>query len=151
MQPTESKGLSSSIFISRCRAVWIHIGEMSCSSYKVKRISGFDPPPARVFAWRVLELKEQGVREDDAMAVADMEYRTQKKAKKKAYKELKEIARSEGKKPPPNPYPSAIKEIQAEEKKYVMDRLFNPKVIEIANKMKEERDKLRQDRAADGL
>jgi len=29
-----------------------------------------------------------------------------------------------------------------------MDRLFNPKVIEIANKMKEERDKLRQDRAA---
>ena len=77
-----------------------------------------------------------------------MEYRTQKKAKKKAYKELKEIAQSEGKKPPPNPYPSAIKEIQAEEKKYVMDRLFNPKVIEIANKMKEERDKLRQDRAA---
>jgi len=49
-----------------------------------------------------------------------MEYRTQKKAKKKAYKELKEIARSEGKKPPPNPYPSAIKEIQAEEKKYVI-------------------------------
>ncbi|CAD6270712.1 unnamed protein product [Miscanthus lutarioriparius] len=112
------------------------------------KISGFDPPPARVFAWRVLELKEQGVSEDDAVAVADMEYRTQKKAKKKAYKELKEIARSEGKKPPPNPYPSAIKEIQAEEKKYVMDRLFNPKVIEIANKMKEERDKLRQDRAA---
>ncbi|VAI15862.1 unnamed protein product [Triticum turgidum subsp. durum] len=35
------------------------------------KISGFDPPPARVFAWRVLELKEQGVNEDDAMAVAD--------------------------------------------------------------------------------
>jgi hypothetical protein len=35
------------------------------------RISGFDPPPARVFAWHVLELKEQGVSEDDAMAVAD--------------------------------------------------------------------------------
>ena len=77
-----------------------------------------------------------------------MEYWTQKKAKKKAYKELKEITHSEGKKAPPNPYPSAIKEIQAEEKKYVMDHLFNPKVIEIANKMKEERDKLRQDRAA---
>ena len=45
-----------------------------------------------------------------------MEYWTQKKAKKKAYKELKEITHSEGKKPPPNPYPSAIKEIQAEEK-----------------------------------
>jgi hypothetical protein len=36
------------------------------------RISGFDPPPARVFAWRVLELKEQGVDEDVAMAVADV-------------------------------------------------------------------------------
>ncbi|TVU50702.1 hypothetical protein EJB05_02089, partial [Eragrostis curvula] len=114
------------------------------------KISGFDPPPARVFAWRVLELKEEGVSEDDAMAVADMEYRTEKKAKKKAYKELKEIARSEGKRPPPNPYPSAIKEIQAEEKKYVMDRFYNPKIIEIANKMKEERDQLLQDRGAPG-
>jgi hypothetical protein len=36
------------------------------------RISGFDPPPARVFAWRVLELKEQAVSEDYAMAVADV-------------------------------------------------------------------------------
>jgi hypothetical protein len=36
------------------------------------RIRGFDPPPARVFAWRVLELKEQGVSEDYAMAVADV-------------------------------------------------------------------------------
>ncbi|RLN30830.1 hypothetical protein C2845_PM05G06560 [Panicum miliaceum] len=59
------------------------------------KISGFDLPPARVFAWRVLELKEQGVSEDYAMAVADFEYRKEKKAKKKAYKELKEIARSE--------------------------------------------------------
>ncbi|TVU27148.1 hypothetical protein EJB05_29731 [Eragrostis curvula] len=114
------------------------------------KISGFDPPPARVFAWRVLELKAEGVSEDDAMAVADMEYRTEKKAKKKAYKELKEIARSEGKRPPPNPYPSAIKEIQAEEKKYVNDRFNNPKIIEIANKMKEERDQLLQDRGAPG-
>ncbi|RLM58463.1 hypothetical protein C2845_PM18G14600 [Panicum miliaceum] len=65
------------------------------------------------------------------MAVADFEYRKEKKAKKKAYKELKEIARSEGKEPPPNPYPSAIKEIQAEEKKYVMDRFYNPKVYTV--------------------
>jgi hypothetical protein len=36
------------------------------------RISGFDPPPARLFAWRVLELKEQGISEDYAMAVADV-------------------------------------------------------------------------------
>ena len=78
------------------------------------------------------------------------ENRKEKKAKKKAYKELKEIARNEGKEPPPDPYPSAIKEIQAEEKKYVMDRFYNPKVIEIANKMKEERDMLLRDRAASG-
>ncbi|THU66717.1 hypothetical protein C4D60_Mb05t17150 [Musa balbisiana] len=92
------------------------------------KISGFDPPPARVFAWRVLELKGQG-----------MEYRAEKKAKKKAYSELKQIARLQGKKPPPNPYPSAIKEIQAEEKKFVRDRFFNPKILEIVQKMKAEK------------
>ncbi|KAA8529395.1 hypothetical protein F0562_033806 [Nyssa sinensis] len=36
------------------------------------KICGFDPPPARVFGWRVLELKEQGVTEEEAMAVADV-------------------------------------------------------------------------------
>ena len=73
-----------------------------------------------------------------------------RKQRRKHTKELKEIARSEGKEPPPDPYPSAIKEIQAEEKEYVMDRFYNPKVIEIANKMKEERDMLLRDRAASG-
>ncbi|CAA6661454.1 unnamed protein product [Spirodela intermedia] len=77
------------------------------------KISGFDPPPARVFAWRVLELKDQGVGEDQAMAIADMEYRMEKKQKKEAYRRLKQISRLQGKRPPPDPYPSAIKEIQA--------------------------------------
>lgn len=77
-----------------------------------------------------------------------MEYGAEKKAKKLAYKELKQIARREGKQPPPNPYPSAIKEIQAEEKKYVRDRFHNPKVLEIVNKMKEDRQMFLQDRAA---
>ena len=36
------------------------------------RISGFDPPPARLFGLRVLDLKEQGVSEEEAMAVADV-------------------------------------------------------------------------------
>ncbi|CAL9752940.1 unnamed protein product [Musa acuminata subsp. burmannicoides] len=103
------------------------------------KISGFDPPPARVFALRVLVLKGQGVSEEEAMAVADMEYRAEKKAKKKAYSELKQVARLQGKKPPPNPYPSAIKEIQAEEKKFVRDRFFNPKILEIVQKMKAEK------------
>ncbi|XXG45269.1 hypothetical protein AAC387_Pa02g0395 [Persea americana] len=103
------------------------------------RFSGYDPPPARVFGWRVLELKEQGVSEEEAIAVADMEYRAEKKVKKNAFVRLKQIARLQGKKPPPNPYPSPIKEIQAEERKYVHERFTNPKILEIVKKMKEEK------------
>uniref|UniRef100_A0A7N0ZYH6 Small ribosomal subunit protein mS23 n=1 Tax=Kalanchoe fedtschenkoi TaxID=63787 RepID=A0A7N0ZYH6_KALFE len=99
-------------------------------------ISGFDPVPARIFGLRVLELQEQGVKEDDAMAVANMEYRAHRKEKKMAYSRLKQIARLQGTKPPPNPYPSAIKEIQAEERKFVRDRFFNPKILEIVKQMK---------------
>jgi hypothetical protein len=43
------------------------------------RLTGFDPPPARVFAWRVMELKKQGVGEDEAVAVADVMYSILKK------------------------------------------------------------------------
>ena len=68
-----------------------------------------------------------------------MEYQSEKKEKKKAYARLKQIARLQGKKPPPNPYPSAIKEIQAEERKYVHDRFFNPRVKEIVQNLKQER------------
>uniref|UniRef100_A0A5K0WAP1 Uncharacterized protein n=5 Tax=Nymphaea colorata TaxID=210225 RepID=A0A5K0WAP1_9MAGN len=68
-----------------------------------------------------------------------MEYRAEKKAKKKAYVRLKQLARLQGKKPPPNPYPSAVKEIQAEEMKYVRDRFTNPKILDIVKKMKEEK------------
>ncbi|KAF3793395.1 hypothetical protein EJ110_NYTH09371 [Nymphaea thermarum] len=46
-----------------------------------------------------------------------MEYLAEKKAKKKAYIRLKQLARLQGKKPPR----SAIKEIQAEEMKYIRD------------------------------
>ncbi|KAK3411460.1 hypothetical protein EUGRSUZ_I00218 [Eucalyptus grandis] len=103
------------------------------------KICGFDPPPARVFGQRVLELKETGVSEEEAMAVADMEYRLEKKAKKQAYVQLKKIAKLQGKRPPPNPYPSAIKEIQAEERKHVWDRFHNPEIRKIIQKMKEEK------------
>ncbi|KAM3265526.1 hypothetical protein P3L10_002520 [Capsicum annuum] len=114
------------------------------------KISGFDPPPARVFGWRVLELKEQGVREEEAMAVADMEYRAEKKGKKKAYSRLKKIARLQGRKPPPNPYPSAIKEIQAEERLFVRDRFYNRDILKIVEKLKEERQAELQDRRSGG-
>lgn len=68
-----------------------------------------------------------------------MEYRQDKKAKKKAYTRLKQIAQLKGKKPPPNPYPSAIKEIQAEERKYVAARFFDPKIRESVRRMMEEK------------
>ncbi|KAJ0692813.1 hypothetical protein HanPI659440_Chr15g0590131 [Helianthus annuus] len=110
------------------------------------KICDFDPTPSRIFGSRVLDLKEQGVGEEEAIDVADMEYRLQKKTKKKAYKRLKEIARIRGTKPPPNPYPSAIKEIQAEEKKYVHDRFFNPRILEIVEKLKEQQDAEMHDR-----
>ncbi|XP_022765379.1 uncharacterized protein LOC111310318 [Durio zibethinus] len=103
------------------------------------KISGYDPPPARLFGLRVLELKEQGVSEEEAMAVADMEYRMEKREKKKAYARLKQIARLQGKKPPPNPYPSAIKEIQARERKFVHDRFYKPEILKIVEKIKEEK------------
>ncbi|KAK4763720.1 hypothetical protein SAY87_013158 [Trapa incisa] len=107
---------------------------------------GFNPPPARVFGQRVIELKKQGVNEEEAMAVADMEYRLEKKGKKKAYSRLKQIAKLQGKKPPPNPYPSAIKEIQAEERKYVRERFFNPEIRKIVQKLKEDQALERQER-----
>lgn len=68
-----------------------------------------------------------------------MEYRLEKKAKKQAYARLKQIAKLQGKRPPPNPYSSAIKEIQAEERKYVRDRFYNPDIRKIIEKMKEEK------------
>ena len=79
-----------------------------------------------------------------------MEYRAEKKAKKMAYARLKQIARLQGKRLPPNPYPSAIKEIQAEERKYVRDRFFNPKILKIVEKMKEDKAAAMQDRMRGG-
>ncbi|KAJ4711387.1 RNA-binding protein [Melia azedarach] len=114
------------------------------------KFSGFQPVPARIFGLRVLELKEQGVSEEEAMAMADMEYRAEKKVKKKAYSRLKEIARLQGKRPPPNPYPSAIKEIQAQERKYVRDRFHNPSILKLVQMMKEEKAAEAQDRIRGG-
>lgn len=114
------------------------------------QINGFEPVPARLFAQRVLEFKEQGVNEEEAMQVADMEYRAEKKMKKNAYSRLKEIAHLLGKSPPPNPYPSAIKKIQAKERKYVRDRFYNPSIVKMVQVMKEERAAEAQDRMRGG-
>ncbi|KAL9244374.1 hypothetical protein vseg_018155 [Gypsophila vaccaria] len=110
------------------------------------KLSSFHPVPARIFASRVLQLKEEGVREEEAIAVADMEYCAEKKAKKQAYTRLKQISRILGKKTPPNPYPSAIKEIQAEERPYVRERFFDPQILDMVQKIKEEKAAERQER-----
>ncbi|GKV34142.1 hypothetical protein SLEP1_g42551 [Rubroshorea leprosula] len=103
------------------------------------KIAGYNPPPARLFGLRVLELKEQGVSEEQAISVADMEYRAEKKARKKAYAQLKKVCRLQGNRIPPNPYPSAIKEIQAEEKRFVHARFFNRDILQLCEKLKEQR------------
>lgn len=69
-----------------------------------------------------------------------MEYQRDRRAKKNAYKELKMISKILGKKPPPNPFPSAVKEIQAEEARFLRDRFTNPKILGLINKMKEEKE-----------
>lgn len=114
------------------------------------KFSDFDAPPARIFGWRVLELKEQGVTEEQAMAVADMEYRTERKARKKAYTRLKQIARLQGTRSPPNPYPCPVKEIQAEEKKYINERFYDPEVRKILEKIKAEKNAEMQERRGGG-
>lgn len=80
-----------------------------------------------------------------------MEYMVEKKAKKKAYSRLKEIAKLQGKEPPPNPYPSAVKEIQAEEKKYVRARFWNPDILKIVEKMKKEKAATMQEKTQAGV
>lgn len=80
-----------------------------------------------------------------------MEYRTERKARKKAYTRLKQIARLQGKKPPPNPYPCPIKEIQAEEKKYIHERFNDPKVYNLLEKIKAENMQERMSRSGGGI
>ncbi|KAI3873016.1 hypothetical protein MKW92_028849 [Papaver armeniacum] len=95
------------------------------------RFSGTDPPPARIFSvGGFLKLKEQGVNEEEAMAVAD-------EGKEGCLQKAEGNCTLQGEKPP-NPYPSAIKEIQAEERKYVMERFNDPSILEIVQRLKEE-------------
>lgn len=45
---------------------------MLLSFLYLNRLSEFDPPAARIFAWRVLQLTKQGVGEQEAVAVAEV-------------------------------------------------------------------------------
>ncbi|CAL1361524.1 unnamed protein product [Linum trigynum] len=95
------------------------------------KMSTIDPPPARVFAQRVLELKEQGVDGKAAISAAEKEYQ----AKRAAYARLKENARLQGKEPPARPYPKSKKrETLAEERWHSR----KPRIFEIVRRLKEE-------------
>ncbi|CAL9216227.1 unnamed protein product [Arabidopsis halleri] len=110
------------------------------------KISAFVPDQARVYGCRVLELKEHGISEDDAMSVANMEYLSERKEMKKAYKRLKELAKMQDKDPPPKPYPSAKKGLITQSKKSAKDRFQTPSVRRLVNQLKTEKDVLLQDR-----
>ncbi|CAI0393789.1 unnamed protein product [Linum tenue] len=97
-------------------------------------MSTIDPPPARVFAQRVLELKEQGVDGKAAISAADEEYKAERKAKRAAYARLKEIARLQGKEPPARPYPKSKRETLAEERWHSR----KPRIFEIVRRLKDE-------------
>lgn len=52
--------------------LWIIDVNFTENALLADRFNGYDPHPARVFGWRVLELKERGFGEEEAMAVADV-------------------------------------------------------------------------------
>ncbi|XP_010545979.1 PREDICTED: uncharacterized protein LOC104818198 [Tarenaya hassleriana] len=112
------------------------------------KIVSCNPDPERVFGMRVLELKEHGISEEEAMAVADMEYRSEKRAKKKAYKRMKELARMQGKKPPPKPYPTAVKE--APDRRHAKERFQIPNVRKLVNQLRQQKELLLQDGTGGG-
>jgi hypothetical protein len=47
----------------------------------INRINSFDPPPARKFAWRQLELMEQGYFRDQARDIVEVDDNTALAAK----------------------------------------------------------------------
>ncbi|ESQ34306.1 hypothetical protein EUTSA_v10008835mg [Eutrema salsugineum] len=110
------------------------------------KVSAFIPDPARVYGCRVLELTQHGISEDDAMSVANMEYLSERKEKKKAYKRLKELAVLQDKVPPPKPYLSSKKEMQIQERKSPTDRFQTPSVRRLVNQLKQQKEVLLQDK-----
>ncbi|CAH8328929.1 unnamed protein product [Eruca vesicaria subsp. sativa] len=84
--------------------VFLATGQGPAKLVAPNKVSAFIPDPARVYGCRVLELTKNGISEDDAMSVANMEYLAERKEKKKAYIRLKELAVLQDKAPPPKPY-----------------------------------------------
>uniref|UniRef100_A0A1J3F1J0 Small ribosomal subunit protein mS23 n=1 Tax=Noccaea caerulescens TaxID=107243 RepID=A0A1J3F1J0_NOCCA len=109
------------------------------------KASAFVPDPARVYGCRVLQLTENGISEDDAMSVANMEYLSERKEKKKAYKRLKELAELQDKSPPPKPYASAKKDLQIQETKPAKS-VETPSVRRLVNLLKKQKDVLLMDK-----
>lgn len=83
---------------------------------------------------------------DFCFDVFQMEYLSERKEIKKAYKRLKELAKMQDKDPPPKPYPSAKKGLITQEKKSARDRFETPSVRRLVNQLKNEKDVLLQDK-----
>lgn len=65
--------LDASICIRRTiKLATVHVYLFVVIMFKFNRFSAIDPAPSRLFALRVLELKEHGISEDEAMEVADV-------------------------------------------------------------------------------
>ncbi|KAH9572701.1 hypothetical protein CY35_02G165700 [Sphagnum magellanicum] len=80
----------------------------------VIRINSFDPPPARKFAWRQLELMEQGYFRDQACDIVEAEFEAAEKAELEALKAERRRAIWEGREPPPLKL-TKTEEVQQEE------------------------------------
>ncbi|KAH9572700.1 hypothetical protein CY35_02G165700 [Sphagnum magellanicum] len=77
-------------------------------------INSFDPPPARKFAWRQLELMEQGYFRDQACDIVEAEFEAAEKAELEALKAERRRAIWEGREPPPLKL-TKTEEVQQEE------------------------------------
>lgn len=85
-------------------------------------LNSFDPPPARKFAWRQLELMDQGYPRDVARDMVEVEVAEAEKAAEEAFRADRRRAIMEGREPPA-PKKSKIEEIQEEEWEYLSQGL----------------------------
>lgn len=78
-----------------------------------------------------------------------MEYLSERKEKKKAYKRLKELAKLQDKSPPPKPYASTTKDLQIQETKPAKS-VETPSVRRLVNQLKQQKDVLLMDKTGAG-
>eukprot|EP00897_Mesotaenium_endlicherianum_P005379 jgi/Mesen1/486/ME001024S10717 len=65
------------------------------------KVRSYEPPPARRFAWRQLELMEQGIDKRKAMLMVEEEFAAEEEQKEELRRAERRKALREGRKPPP--------------------------------------------------